>query len=146
MDYSQKEWSTRTEESNLSFMKGVAKDLCLMNDRARGKALVLVEEIIYSHAIDADSNNVATRQWNNLQEHRKRLDDLRNMLRQEIAREIRKEIRRDIRKEVAAKVRTMKGEQLDKLISGYFDRGLRMNMAAKSFGMMKMMGLLNKND
>ena len=59
---------------------------------------------------------------NNLQEHRKRLDDLRNMLRQATAREIRKEIRRDIRKEVGAKVRTMKEEQLDKLISGNFDR------------------------
>ena len=123
MDYSQKGWSTRTEESKLSFMKGVTKDLCWMNDMARGKALLLVEEIIYSHAIEADSKNVAIRQWNNLQEHRKRLDDLRNMLRQETAREIRKEIRRDIRKEVAAKVRTMKGKQLDKLISGYFDRG-----------------------
>ena len=45
------------------------------------------------------------------------------MLRQETAREVRKGIRRDIRKEVAAKVRMMKGEQLNKLISGYFDRG-----------------------
>ena len=123
MDYSQKGWSTRTEESKLSFMKGVTKDLCWMNDMARGQALLLVEEIVYSHAIEADSNNVAIRQWNNLQEHRKRLDDLRNMLRQKTVREIRKEIRRDIRKEVAAKVRTMKGEQLDKLISGHFDRG-----------------------
>ena len=123
MDYSQKGWSTRTEESKLSFMKGVSKDLCWMNDLARGKALLLVEEIIYSHAIESDSNNEAIRQWNDLQEHIKRLDDLRNLLRQETAREIRKEIRRDIRKEVAAKVRMMKGEQLDKLISGYFDRG-----------------------
>ena len=61
----------------------------------------------------------------------------------------------------------MKGEQLDKLISGYFDRVnhhsncnyktdlrrtnmngllLRMNMAAKSIGMMTMIRLLNKND
>ena len=103
-------------------MKGVAKDLCWMNTKARGNALLLVEEIIYSHAIEADSNNVAIRQWNDLQEHRKRLDDLRHMLRQETVREIRKEIRRDIRKEVAAKVRMMKGEQLDKLISGHFDR------------------------
>ena len=95
-------------------MKGVTKDLCWMNDEARGKALLLVEQIIYSHAIGADSNNVAIRQWNNVQEHRKRLDDLRNMLRQETAREIWKEIRRDIRKEVAAKVRMIKGEQLDK--------------------------------
>ena len=118
-----KGWNTRTEEAKLNLMKGVAKDLCWMDNRARRKALLLVEDIIYSHAIEADSNNVATRQWNNLQEHRKRLDDLRQMLRQETARAIRKEIRRDIRKEVAAKVRMVKGEQLDKLISGYFDRG-----------------------
>ena len=87
------------------------------------KALLLVEEIIYSHAIESDSNNEAIRQWNDLQEHRKRLDDLRNILRKETAREIRKEIRRDIRKEVAAKVRMVKGEQLNRLITGYFDRG-----------------------
>ena len=65
MEYSQKGWSTRTEEAKLNFMKGVAKDFCWMDDRARGKALLLVEEINYSHAIEADSNNVAIRQWNN---------------------------------------------------------------------------------
>ena len=80
MEYSQKGWSARTEESKLNFIKGVALDLCWMNDKERGKDLLLVEEIIYSHAIEADSNNVAIRQWNNLQEHRKRLDYLRNML------------------------------------------------------------------
>ena len=90
-------------------MKGVAKDLCWMDNKARGKALLLVEEVIYSHALEADSNNAAIRQWNNLQEHRKRLEDLRNLLRQEAAREIRKEIRRDIRREVASKVRLLKG-------------------------------------
>ena len=104
-------------------MKGVAKDLCWMNTRARGKALLLVEEIIYSHAVGVDSDNMATRQWNNLQDHRKRLENLRNMLRQEAARDVRKEIRRDIRKEVAAEIRIMKGEQLDRLISGHFNRG-----------------------
>ena len=83
----------------------------------------MLEEIIYSHAVSIDSDNTATRQWNNLQDHRKRLDDLRNMLRQETAREVRKELRRDNRKEVAAKVRMLKGEQLDRLVSGYFDRG-----------------------
>ena len=46
------------------------------------------------------------------QEHRKRLDDLRNMLRQESAREIRLEIRRDIRKEVAAKVKNDQGRTI----------------------------------
>ena len=58
-----------------------------------------------------------------MQEHGERLEDLRKLLRQEAAGEIRKEIRRDIRREVAAKARLLKGEQLDKLISGYFDRG-----------------------
>ena len=123
MEYSQKGWNTRNEEAKLNFMKGVANDLCWMDNKARGKALLLVEEIIYSHAVGVDSDNMAIRQWNNLQDHRKRHDDLRNMLRQETAREVRKEIRRDIRKEVAAKVRMLKGEQLDKLIFGYFDRG-----------------------
>ena len=110
---------------------------------------------------------MAIRQWNNLQDHRKRLDDLRNMLRQDTAREVRKELRRDICKEVAAKVKMLKGEQLDRLVSGYFDRGkqsfemqledgpstnrdmlgllLRMNMAVKSTVIMRMMKLLKKN-
>ena len=94
-----------------------------MDNEARGRALLMVEEVIYSHSVEADSNNAAVRQWNTLQEHRERLEDLRTLLRQEAAREIRKEIRRDIRREVAAKVRFLTGEQLDKLISGYFDRG-----------------------
>ena len=34
-----------------------------------------------------------------------------------------KSIRRDIRKEVAAKFRMVKGEQLSRLLTGYFDRG-----------------------
>ena len=97
-----------------------AKDLCWMDNEARGKALSMVEEVIYSHSVEADSNNAAMRQWNNLQEHGARVEDLRKLLRQEAAGEIRKEIRRDIRREVAAKVRLLKGEQLDKLISGYF--------------------------
>ena len=122
-EYSQKGWSTRTEEAKLNLMKGVAKDLCWMDNKARGKAILMVEEVIYSHSVEADSYNAAIRKWDNLQEHRDRLEDLRKLLRQEAAREIRKEIRRDIRREVAAKVRLPKGEQLDKLISGYFDRG-----------------------
>ena len=104
-------------------MKGVAKDLCWMDNEARGKALLMVEEVIFSHSVEAYSNNAAIRQWNNLQEHGERLEDLRKLLRQEAAGEIRKEIRRDIRRKVAAKARLLKGEQLDKLISGYFDRG-----------------------
>ena len=45
MEYSQKGWNTRTEEARLKFMKGVAKDLCWMDNEARGKALLLVEEV-----------------------------------------------------------------------------------------------------
>ena len=123
MEHTQKGWSTRNVEANSKFMKGVANDLCWTDNKARGKNLLTVEEIIYSHAVSVDSDNMAIRQWNNLQDHRKRLEDLRNSLRQEIAKDIRKEIRRDIRKEVAAKVRKLKGDQLDRLISGYFDRG-----------------------
>ena len=44
-----------------------------MNDEAKGKALVPVEEIIYSHAVGIDSDNSALRQWSGLQEDRKRL-------------------------------------------------------------------------
>ena len=161
MEYSQKGWNTRNEEAKLNFMKGVANDLCWMDNKARGKTLLLVEETIYSHAVGVDSDNMAIRQWNNLQGHINRLDDLRNMLRQETAREVRKEIRRDIRKEVAAKVRMLKGEQLDRLVSGSFDRGKQSfemqledgpstnrqasNMAAKSIVMMRMMRSLKKN-
>ena len=50
-EYSQRGWNTKTEETKLIFMKGVAKDLCWMNDEARCKALLSVEEIIYSHAV-----------------------------------------------------------------------------------------------
>ena len=58
-----------------------------------------------------------------MQEHRERLEDLRKLLKQAAIGEIHQEIKRDIRREVPAKVRLLKGEQLDKLISGYFDRG-----------------------
>ena len=37
-----------------------------MHDEAKGKALVSVEEIINSHAVGIDSDNLATRQWNGL--------------------------------------------------------------------------------
>ena len=89
-----------------------------MNEEARGKALVSAEEIIYSHAVGIDSDNSATRQWCGLQEHRKRLAELRATLRQEAARDIRISQRRDIR----AKMRMVKGEQLNRLLAGYFDR------------------------
>ena len=41
-------------------MRGVAKDVCWMDEEARGKALVSVEEIIYSHAVGIDSDNSAS--------------------------------------------------------------------------------------
>ena len=68
-----------------------------MNEEARGRALVSVEEIIYSHAVGTDSDNTAIRQWSGVQEHRKRFADLRTTLRQEAARDIRICLRRDIR-------------------------------------------------
>ena len=70
--YSQKGWNARSEESRLNFMKGVANDLCWMNNKARGKALLLVAEIIYSHEVGVDSDNMAIRQWNNLQGSQKK--------------------------------------------------------------------------
>ena len=101
----------------------MAKDLCWMDEEAKGKALVSVEEIIYSHAVGIDSDNCAIRQWCGLQEHRKRLADLRNTLRQEAARDISISLRREIRRELNAKLRTDKGEQLNRLVAGCFDRG-----------------------
>ena len=74
-----------------------------MNEEARSKPLVSVEEIIYSHAVGINSDNSAMRQWSGLQEHRKRLAELRATLRQEAARDIRISLRRDIRRELNAK-------------------------------------------
>ena len=94
-----------------------------MNDEAKGRALVSVEETIYSHAVGIDSDNSAPRQWSGLQEHRKRLADLRTTLRQEAASEIRINLRRDFRRELTAKLRMVKGERLNKLLAGHFERG-----------------------
>ena len=79
--------------------------------------------IICSHAVGIDSDNSALRHWSGLQDHRKRLAELRAALRQEVAREIRINLRRDIRRELTAKLRMVKGEQLDRLLAGYFERG-----------------------
>ena len=84
-EFSQRGWVPKTDEAKQIFMRGVAKDLCWMNEEARGKALVSVEEIIYSHAVGINSDNCATRQWSGLQEHRKRLAELRTPLGQESA-------------------------------------------------------------
>ena len=81
-----------------------------------------VEEIIYSHAVGSDSDKSAIRQWSGLQEHRKRFAVLRATLRQEAARDIRISLRREIRRELNAKLRMDKGEQLNRLVAGYFDR------------------------
>ena len=51
-------------EANSKFMKGVANDLCWTDNKARGKNLLTLEEIIYSHAVSVDSDNMAIRQWN----------------------------------------------------------------------------------
>ena len=85
-----------------------------MNDEAKGRALVSVEEIL--------------RQWSGLQEHRKRLAELRATLRQEAAREIRMNLRRDTRRELTAKLRTVKGEQLNRILAGYFDGKQKLEM------------------
>ena len=99
-------------------MRGVAKDLCWMDEEAKGKALVSVEDIIYSHAVGIDSGNRAIRQWSGLQEHRKRLADLRTTLRQEAAPDIRISLRRDT-SGMDAKLRMVKEAHL----AGNFDRG-----------------------
>ena len=61
--FSQRGWAPKTDEAKQIFMRGVAKDLCWMNEEARSKALVSVEEIIYSHAFGINSDNSAIRQW-----------------------------------------------------------------------------------
>ena len=63
--------------------------------------------------------------WSGLQEHGKRLAELRATPRQEAAREIRIHLRRDFRRELTAKLRRVKGEQLTRLLAGYFERGKR---------------------
>ena len=93
-----------------------------MNEEARCKALVSVEEIIYSQGVGTDTDNSGIRQWSGLQEHRKRFSELRATLRQEAARDIRISLRRDIRRELNANLRMVKGEQVNRLLAGYFDR------------------------
>ena len=83
----------------------------------RGKSLSIVEELIYSHAVGIDSDNDALRQWSALQGHRSRLAELRFDLRLMMG-EARKDLRRKIRKR-----RTVKGSQLDRLLSENFQRG-----------------------
>ena len=122
-DFTQRGWAPKNDVEKRRFMKGVADDLCWMQGKAKGKALTIVEELVYSHAVSIDSDNAALRQWGVLQDHRTRLAELRSILRQEVDREVRKSLRRDIRRELTAKLRMVKGRQLDRMMSGYFDRG-----------------------
>ena len=75
-EFSQRGWAPKTDEAKQIFVRGFAKDLVWMNDEAKGKALVSVEEIIYSHAVGIDSDNSSITQWSGLQEDRKRLAEL----------------------------------------------------------------------
>ena len=61
----------------MHFHEGCGQGSVLDERGGQGKALVSVEEIIYSHAVGIDSDNCAIRQWSGFQEHRKRLADLR---------------------------------------------------------------------
>ena len=81
-----------------------------------------MEELTYSHAVGIDSDNDALRQWSALQGHRSRLAGLRFDLRLKTG-EARKDLRRKIRRELTAKRRTVKGSQLDRLLSENFERG-----------------------
>ena len=58
-EFSQRE----TDEAKRVFMRRAAKDLCWMDEEAKGKALVSVEEFIHSHAVGIDSDKCAIRQW-----------------------------------------------------------------------------------
>ena len=94
------------------------------------------------------------------------LPELRATLRQEAARDIRISLRRDICREQTAKMRMVKGEQLNRLLAGYFDqekqtlemqlrmallrmdmRGLllRVNMAVRFIATMTKMWIFNSN-
>ena len=100
-----------------SFSCGELPTICAgCRERQKGKALTTVEELIYSHAVGIDSESAALRQWSELQSHRDRLAELRSALRQEVEREVRKDLRRDIRRELTAKLRLVKGRQLDRLV------------------------------
>ena len=122
-EFSQLGWAPRNEAAKRLFMRGVANDLSWLQGEARGKALTIVEELIYSHAVGIGSDNAALRQWIELQNHRARLAELRSTLRQEDVREVRKDLRRDMRRELTAKLRMVKGQQLDRLLAGYLERG-----------------------
>ena len=110
-----------------------------MNGEVKSRPFTSLEEIIYSHAVGIDSDNSALWQWSGLQDHRKRLAELRAALRQEVAREIRIILRREKRRELTAKLRMVTGEQLNRLLAGYFERGkqtLAMQLQSTSLEML----------
>ena len=75
-------------------MKEVADDLCWRQGVSKGRALTMVEELIYSRAVGIDSDNAGIRQWSEQPGHRAKLTELRLALRQKTG-EVRKELRRE---------------------------------------------------
>ena len=100
----------------------MTNDLCWMRGKGRGKALTILEELIYSHAMWVDCDNAALREWSNLQGNREGLAKFTTMLWHEALREVRKE-RRKIRREPAVKVRMVNRQILNLLLAGVIDRG-----------------------
>ena len=122
-EFSQRGRVPKTDKAKRVFMKGVAKDLCWMDEETRSKRLVSLEEIIYTHAVGIDSDNCAIRQWSGLRKTQEMPCRSQEHTEKKAARDIRISLRRDIRLELNAKVRMDKGEQLKKLLAVSFDRG-----------------------
>ena len=133
------------------FRRGVAKDLCSMNDEAPRARLWCQLRNHLLACIGIDSDNSTIRQWSRLQEHGEG--------RQEAARDIRNKLRRDIRREFNAKLR-----MVNRLLAGFFVRGKqtlemqlqdgllrtsglpqRVNMAVKSVATTTTMPMSNDN-
>ena len=112
-EFSQRGWVPKTDEAKTNFLRGVAKDLCWMDEEARGKALVSVEEIIYSHAIGIDSDNTAIRQWSGLQSSGH--TETRSCTRHP-------QLAPKHTLGIECQISDCQGEQLNRLLAGYFDR------------------------
>ena len=61
-EFSQRGWAPKIDEAKQMFIRVVVKDLCWMNEEAKSKALVSVEEIIYCHAVGTDSDKRSSTQ------------------------------------------------------------------------------------
>ena len=61
-EFSQRGWAARNEAAKQLFMRRVVNDFCWLQGEARCKALTIVEEFIYSHAVGIDSDTAALRQ------------------------------------------------------------------------------------